>query len=119
MIRYRENGDFVYVDKLNYEEYTKINSRIKVLSGLRIDEKLRPQDGKIAYTSQKMGETVDIRVSVLPVVYGEKIVMRFLRQDSSLLSLDRLDFMDLNLDRIRESMKSHYGIVLIAGPTGS
>ena len=119
LIRYRENGDFVYVDKLNYEEYTKINSRIKVLSGLRIDEKLRPQDGKIAYTSQKMGETVDIRVSVLPVVYGEKIVMRFLRQDSSLLSLDRLDFMDLNLDRIRESMKSHYGIILIAGPTGS
>ena len=119
LIRYRENGDFVYVDKISHDEYAKLNSRIKVLANLRIDEKLRPQDGKIPYQSQRMAEFVDIRVSVLPVVHGEKIVMRLLRQDASLLSLDKLDIMDLNVTKIRNTLKSHYGIVLIAGPTGS
>lgn len=118
-IRFRVNGDFLYVDKMNHDDYAKFISRIKILATLRIDEKNRPQDGKIAYYSESASEHVDIRVSVLPTVFGEKVVMRMLRQDTSLLVLDKLEFLDLNLERIKSSLESRYGIILVAGPTGS
>jgi type II secretory ATPase GspE/PulE/Tfp pilus assembly ATPase PilB-like protein len=118
-IRFRVSGDFVYVDKISHEDYAKLLSRFKILANLRIDEKYRPQDGKISYVSEKYDERIDIRVSILPIVDGEKVVMRILRQDTSLLSLDKLDFLDLNMERITKSLESRYGIVLVAGPTGS
>lgn len=62
---------------------------------------------------------MDIRVSVIPVVFGEKIVMRILRQDDSRLGLDKLDLMEYNLEKIKKNLASKYGIILIAGPTGS
>lgn len=67
-IRFRLSGDFVFVDKVSIEEYAKLLSRIKILANLRIDEKQRPQDGKISYTSEAIEETIDVRVSVLPLV---------------------------------------------------
>jgi type IV pilus assembly protein PilB len=118
-IRFRSSGDFVFVDKVSMEEYAKLLSRIKILSNLRIDEKQRPQDGKISYTSEANEETIDIRVSVLPLVEGEKVVMRILRQDTSLLALDKLNFSDTNMARIHSSLESKYGLILVAGPTGS
>jgi type IV pilus assembly protein PilB len=119
IMRFRTSGDFIFVDKISHEEYAKLISRIKILANLRIDEKYRPQDGKIAYTSEKWEESIDVRVSILPLVEGEKVVMRILRQDTSLLSLDKLDFLDQNLERIKWSLASRYGIILVAGPTGS
>jgi type II secretory ATPase GspE/PulE/Tfp pilus assembly ATPase PilB-like protein len=101
IMRFRTSGDFIFVDKISHEEYAKLISRIKILANLRIDEKYRPQDGKIAYTSEKWEESIDVRVSILPLVEGEKVVMRILRQDTSLLSLDKLDFLDQNLERIK------------------
>ena len=119
IIRFRSSGDFIFVDKISIEEYAKLLSRIKILANLRIDEKQRPQDGKIAYRSDKWSESIDIRVSILPLVEGEKVVMRILRQDTSLLSLDKLNFLDVNLEKIKTSLASRYGIILVAGPTGS
>lgn len=118
-IRFRDDGDFIFIDKASHDEYTKLISRIKILANLRIDEKQRPQDGKIAYESEKTRELVDIRVSILPLTDGEKVVMRLLRQDTSLLSLDKLEFLPVNLGKIKKNLESMYGIILVAGPTGS
>jgi len=119
-IRFRQSGDFIYVDKMNHEEYAKLLSRIKILANLRIDEKQKPQDGKIGFTSEKnANELVDIRVSIIPLIDGEKVVMRVLRQNTDLLSLDKLDFLDVNLAKIKTALQSKYGIILITGPTGS
>jgi type IV pilus assembly protein PilB len=62
---------------------------------------------------------VDIRVSVMPVVDGEKVVMRILRQDSSRLDIMNLNFLEFNLEKIKNVLKSKYGLILVAGPTGS
>lgn len=118
-IRFRVSGDFVFVDRVSHDEYAKLISRIKIMANLRIDEKYRPQDGKITYVSEELGQTCDIRVSILPVTDGEKVVMRVLRQDTSLLDLSKLDFLDVNMERIQASLESRYGIILVAGPTGS
>ena len=67
IIRLRESGDFIYVDKIATEEYAKLLSRLKILSNLRIDEKQKPQDGKIALTLAD-NQFADIRVSTIPVV---------------------------------------------------
>ncbi len=117
--RFRTSGDFIFVNKITLEEYAKLISRLKILAELRIDEKNRPQDGKISYFSERWNEQIDIRMSVLPLVEGEKVVMRILRQDTSLLSLEKLDFLDSNLERIKKSLASRYGLILVAGPTGS
>ncbi len=93
---------------------------MKILANMRIDEKHKPQDGKISFTSEKIGnELVDIRVSVMPIVAGEKIVMRMLRQNADMLNLEKLDFLDVNLEKIKVSLASKYGMILVAGPTGS
>ncbi len=119
-IRFRQSGDFLFVDKISHEEYAKLLSRMKILANMRIDEKHKPQDGKISFTSEKIGnELVDIRVSVMPIVAGEKIVMRMLRQNADMLNLEKLDFLDVNLEKIKVSLASKYGMILVAGPTGS
>lgn len=119
-IRFRQSGDFLFVDKITHDEYAKLLSRMKILANMRIDEKHKPQDGKIAFTSKKLGnELIDIRVSIMPVVDGEKIVMRILRQNADMLSLQKLDFLDANLEKIKTSLTSKYGMILVAGPTGS
>ncbi|MDD2891725.1 MAG: GspE/PulE family protein [Candidatus Gracilibacteria bacterium] len=119
-LRFRQSGDFLFVDKISHEEYNKLLSRIKILANMRIDEKHKPQDGKIAFTSEKIdNELVDIRVSIIPIVDGEKIVMRILRQNTNMLSLEKLDFLDVNLEKIKKSLASKYGMILVAGPTGS
>lgn len=119
-IRFRQSGDFLFVDKVTHEEYAKLLSRMKILANMRIDEKHKPQDGKISFTSEKIGgELVDIRVSIIPIVDGEKIVMRMLRQNADMLSLEKLDFLDVNLEKIKTSLASKYGMILVAGPTGS
>lgn len=114
-IRFRQSGDFLFVDKITHEEYAKLLSRVKILANMRIDEKHKPQDGKISFTSEKLnGELVDIRVSIIPIVDGEKIVMRMLRQNADMLSLEKLDFLDVNLEKINTSLASKYGMILVA-----
>ncbi len=119
-VRFRESGDFIFIDRIALDEYAKLLSRIKILANLRIDEKQRPQDGKIAFQGRRgADDLIDIRVSVMPVVDGEKVVMRILRQDSSRLDMEKIDFLDFNLEKIRNVLKSKFGLVLVAGPTGS
>lgn len=119
LIRYRIDGDFILVDKVDRENISAIITRLKVLARVKIDENKKPQDGKIVYHHEEADENIDVRFSTLPTKFGEKIVMRILRQDESLTNLEALGLIDINIEKVREALKSKYGIMLVAGPTGS
>ncbi len=119
IIRYRKDWDFTIHDKISLEHVSTLVTRLKVLAKVKIDENKKPQDGKIVYNSEKEKETIDIRVSTLPTIFWEKVVMRILRQDESLISLDSIWLHDINLEKVKNVLKSKYGIILVAGPTGS
>ena len=94
-----------------------IVSRIKVISNLDISEKRIPQDGR---TQIKIaGETLDVRVSVLPTFYGERVVMRLLMQSSQIPKIEELGFNEEIMGDIKKLLRSSHGIILVTGPTGS
>jgi type II secretory ATPase GspE/PulE/Tfp pilus assembly ATPase PilB-like protein len=119
LIRLRIDWDFILHDKIHKENVSSVVTRLKVLSKIKIDENKKPQDGKIVYFYEKDNQNIDIRLSTLPTKYGEKVVMRILKQDSWLVNVEALWFIDNNLVKIKETLKSTYGIVLVSGPTGS
>lgn len=119
LIRFRKDWEFIIFDKVSLDYVLNIITRLKVLSKLKIDENKKPQDWKIVYDSLYIWESIDIRVSTLPTIYWEKIVMRILRQDTSLLNLDSIWFFPENLTKVKEVLKSKYWIVLVAWPTWS
>ena len=92
-------------------------SRIKILANLKIDEKRKPQDGRFRLNFK--GKDIDFRVSSLPVVGGEKIVMRILDKDSGTSSVEMLGLLGKALEDIKLAIKETYGMVLLTGPTGS
>lgn len=94
-----------------------IVSRIKILSHLNIAEKRLPQDGRIKIRNDN--SEVDVRVSIIPMLHGEAVVMRLLRQDAALLTLTELDMDDRDLALFRVVLSMPHGIVLVTGPTGS
>ncbi len=96
---------------------TSIISRFKIMAELDIAESRKPQDGHCAVTVS--GHKVDFRVSTLPTVYGERIVLRILRKDAILLELKDLGFLPSSLDRFEASFTKPYGCILVTGPTGS
>lgn len=116
-IRYRIDGQLVEVLRSPKETHAAIISRIKILSNLNIAEKRIPQDGRIF---MKVNETeVDLRVSVLPTVNGEKAVIRILDRKNFLISKDKLGIDKNDLEKMNKIIKSPYGIILVTGPTGS
>lgn len=119
LVRYRKDGDFEVYDKIALEHVSTIITRLKVLAKVKIDENKKPQDGKIVYISEKQNETIDIRVSTLPTIFWEKVVMRILRQDESLINLESIWLHDINLEKVKGVLESKYGIILVAWPTGS
>ncbi len=119
LIRYRKDWDFLIWDKIDRENISAIITRLKVLSKIKIDENKKPQDWKIVFYYEKTKENIDIRLSTLPTNFGEKVVMRILRQDESLVNLEALGLIDVNIEKVRESLKSTYWIILVAWPTGS
>ena len=116
-IRYRINGTLLLMRRIEIEEYIKILSKIKLMSGMDIAEKRKPQDGKsiIEYKNEKY----DLRVSTIPVVNGEKIVIRILYSDNFSYTLENLGFTDEKISIIKKIISIKNGIVIIAGPTGS
>lgn len=119
IIRFRKDGDFLIIDKLHRDNISAMVTRLKVLSKIKIDENKKPQDGKIVYYYEKEDKNIDIRLSTLPTSYGEKVVMRILKQDDDLTNIEALGLIDVNLEKVREALKSSYGIMLVAWPTGS
>ena len=117
LIRYRIDGILHEILRVPKEVHPAIVARIKLLGGLKIDEHLKPQDGRFRY---KVGpDLIDIRVAVIPVFYGEKVEMRLLPSTQRPLSLEELGILEDTGKIIEENIKKSYGMVLVCGPTGS
>ncbi|MCX2679353.1 GspE/PulE family protein [Galbibacter sp. EGI 63066] len=116
-IRFRLDGKLTEQYSIPIEEYPIIVNKIKIKANLDISEKRLPQDGRITVTTDT--DEFDIRVSSLPTLHGEKIVLRILSKDSSKFDLTDLGFTEHELKIYRESIKKPNGIILISGPTGS
>lgn len=117
VVRYRIDGMLRDAMMLPKQAGLSITARIKVLSSLKLDEKRLPQDGRFKIDLDK--EQVSFRVSILPIYYGEKTVMRILRENASGFSLEGLGFHGIGLERLHEATKLSTGMVLTTGPTGS
>ena len=116
-IRFRVDGKLVERYRISNEEYPALINKIKIQANLDIAEKRLPQDGRIFFKGQ--AEEFDIRVSSLPTMNGEKIVLRILSKDAGKFSLDKLGFSEEQLKIYSRAIKRPNGIVLISGPTGS
>ena len=116
-IRFRIDGVLHTRMDVSMETYPAVASRIKLIAGLDIAERRLPQDGRI--TLRLSGAEMDMRVSVIPAVHGESIVMRLLPKKREELSLDRLGFSASQLLELRRWLQLPNGIVLVTGPTGS
>ncbi len=117
LVRYRIDGLLREAMVLPKNVGGSIVARIKILSSLKLDEKRLPQDGR--FKIDMNGEKVSFRVSSLPTYYGEKMVMRLLREDVSGFTLEALAFHGEGLERIHQAVKSTTGMILTTGPTGS
>ncbi|MDD4980856.1 MAG: GspE/PulE family protein [Candidatus Omnitrophica bacterium] len=116
-LRYRIDGKLYEIPPPAKQLHLPIISRIKILSKLDIAEKRLPQDG--AFLVKLEDRPIDIRVSTVPTIYGEKIVMRLLDRSVVVLNLDQMGFEAKQLELIRRAINLPYGLVLITGPTGS
>jgi len=116
-IRYRIDG--VLRDTMNLPKNIQpgIISRVKIMANLDIAERRRPQDGRINLKFR--GREIDLRVSVLPGIFGEKVVLRILDKEKSLIPLEQLGFSEESLEIFKTLIKQPYGMILITGPTGS
>jgi type IV pilus assembly protein PilB len=116
-IRYRVDGNLY--EKLNppFQMHSAIVSRIKIMADLDIAQRRLPQDGGIHVLVE--GKAVDLRISVMPTNYGEKVVIRIINPQQILLNLESLGFSYKNLQLYREIVQSPHGMILVTGPTGS
>ena len=115
--RVRMDGRLEQIAALPIKLHPMIIARVKILCGMKLDEKRKPQDGRF---STKFGDRkIDYRVSSFPGYYGEKIVIRILDSVKGVKLLNDLGFSELQMKHIREALGAPYGMVLISGPTGS
>ncbi|MFZ4791971.1 MAG: GspE/PulE family protein [Candidatus Competibacteraceae bacterium] len=117
MVRYRIDGILYTRFNLPRDRFNAIASRIKLISGMDIAERRLPQDGRLG--ARVSGSEVDIRVSALPGVHGESIVMRLLPKERQDYRLDRLGLEDDHLELLSRLIQEPHGILLVTGPTGS
>lgn len=117
-IRYRVDGELRDIAQPPLAIKDKLASRIKVISNLDISEKRIPQDGRMKLVLSKT-RTIDFRVSTLPLIHGEKIVMRILDPTSATLGIEALGYEPLQQKLLLDAVQRPYGLVLVTGPTGS
>ena len=116
-IRVRVNGDLVELMTISSALHMALVTRFKITSGMNIAEKRVPQDGRMSQVVD--GTMLDLRVSNLPMVYGEKVVLRILAGDSMVRKITDLGMTDYNYQRFCECLKVPQGVILVTGPTGS
>ena len=116
-LRYRIDGKLYEIPPPARQLHLPIISRIKILCKLDIAEKRLPQDG--SFTVKLEDRVIDLRVSTIPTIYGEKMVLRILDKTSMLFDLTQMGFEPNQLEEIRRCMKMPYGLILFTGPTGS
>lgn len=116
-VRCRKDGVLVTTQTLHKNHWSAIAQRLKIMSDMNIADKLSPQDGRFNLV---MGsKEADFRVSSLPTVHGENIVLRVLDQSASIMPMEKLGFSELNRELIRKSLARPEGIIIVTGPTGS
>jgi type IV pilus assembly protein PilB len=116
-VRFRLDGKLKEQFNIAIDEYPILINKIKIRAQLDISEKRLPQDGRI--TIQTNTEDFDIRVSILPTLHGEKVVLRILSKDTSHIDINALGFTENELTLYQENIRKPNGIILISGPTGS
>lgn len=116
-VRMRIDGKLIERYVIELSDYPSLINRIKLIANLKISEKRLPQDGRILF--EKQNKKFDVRVSILPTIYGEKIVLRLLTREQGLLDLTKLGFTDKQYNDYTEAILNPNGLVLITGPTGS
>jgi type II secretory ATPase GspE/PulE/Tfp pilus assembly ATPase PilB-like protein len=122
LVRFREDGMLRRVESLPMAMGLKLISRIKVLSNLDIAERRTPQDGSFAFRPSRLQVEIDpvnVRVSVLPIIYGEKAVLRILPPHDEQVTLESLGMDVATLARFQGILRSPHGMILVTGPTGS
>ncbi len=117
LVRYRVDGILRPVMTLPKQVQPGIIARVKILANLKIDEHMQPQDGRIKLVVQD--EKFSLRVSVLPVYDGEKVVIRLLKESTKPLTLDQLGFSDSDRTKVEKALEQPHGILMVTGPTGS
>ena len=116
-IRIRVDGELILYAKVPAAVKKNLVTRVKIISGMNITESRVPQDGAIKMSVD--GKDLDFRVSTLPIVYGEKVVIRLLDYSATQASLESLGFAEENLNKLKEAMIKPNGIILVTGATGS
>lgn len=117
LIRFRIDGQLAEIMRHDIKIMPSLSARIKIISGLNIAEKRVPQDGRISLTVD--GKSYDLRVSVLPTMFGEKIVMRIADKDGFNVTKEQLGFFEDDLEKFNNIISHPHGIILVTGPTGS
>ncbi|NMM61396.1 type II/IV secretion system protein [Clostridium sp. P21] len=117
LVRFRIDGIINYFTKIPKDIYSLVCTRLKIMASIDISEKRIPQDGKIKYTYEN--ENYDFRISILPTILGEKIVIRILYKSKDIKVLDSLGFFEKDVAAIRNMIRNSHGIILVTGPTGS
>lgn len=116
-VRFRIDGMLQTVLRPPASQFPAISSRIKLLSGMNIAERRLPQDGRIELNQP--GNALDVRVSTIPTMHGESIVLRLLQKDSAIFELDRLGLLPDTMEELQRLYTMPHGMILIVGPTGS
>ena len=116
-LRYRIDGEMTQIRTLHKRYWGAASHRLKLMSGMNIADRLNPQDGR--FTLEVGNRKIDFRVSSLPTIHGENIVLRILDKSSTMVQLDDLGISEHNLAMIKRMVKKPEGIVIVTGPTGS
>lgn len=119
VVRFRVDGVLHEAGRIPKEHYDAVINRIKIAANMRTDEHFAAQDGAIRYDGGKKGKSTDVRVSIVPVVDGEKVVMRVLSQYVRSVTLSDLGFCDRDRELLELNAKKPFGLILTTGPTGS
>ena len=117
LIRYRTDGLLVSVKRITNERAIAVSARLKILANLNVLENRRPQDGHIDVKTDLY--SLDVRISIVPTIWGESIVLRLLNRSDSPLNLDSLGFSEQNSTHLKNILSMTSGLVLVTGPTGS
>lgn len=116
-IRYRIDGILYENMRIGINTLSAVSSRVKIMANLNIAEKRLPQDGRVSYSLED--KNVDVRVSIVPTIHGEKLVMRILDKTNFIMSKDKLGLNQEDLVHYDNLIRKPYGIILVTGPTGS
>lgn len=116
-VRYRIDGVLAVTERIPHKIHPPLLSRLKIMANLDISQHFTPQDGSFSYNyGQRL---VDLRISIIPTIYGEKAVIRILSHDTQIIDLDEIGFLEEDLELYKSLLKKHHGVILITGPTGS